>query len=120
MDREIFVHIDLNGETVLVGRLWSRVRKGRESASFEYDHAWLENPERFALEPALTLAPGPFHTPPEKGLFGAIGDSAPDRWGRVLMRRAERRRAEREGETPHTLFEADFLLLVDDEARQGA
>jgi len=120
MDREIFVHIDLNGETLPVGRLWSRVRKGRDSASFEYDQTWLENPQRFALEPALTLAPGPFHTPPEKALFGAIGDSAPDRWGRVLMRRAERRRAEREGQTPRTLFEADFLLLVDDEARQGA
>ena len=57
---------------------------------------------------------------PDKALFGAIGDSAPDRWGRTLMRRAERRRAEREGQMPRTLFEADFLLLVDDEARQGA
>ena len=120
MDREVFVYVDLRGEPVLVGRLWSRVRKGRESASFEYDRAWLENPERFALEPALTLAPGPFPTAPEKALFGALGDSAPDRWGRVLMRRAERRRAERDGETPRTLFEADFLLMVDDEARLGA
>jgi serine/threonine-protein kinase HipA len=120
MDREVFVYFDLQGEPVLVGRLWSRIRKGRESASFEYDPSWLEHPERFALEPALTLAPGPFHTPPEKALFGAMGDSAPDRWGRVLMRRVERRRAEREGQTPRTLFEADFLLLVDDSARQGA
>ena len=120
MDREIVVHIDLHGAPVLVGRLWTRVRKGRQSASFEYDAAWLEHPERFALEPALTLAPGPFHTPPQKALFGAIGDSAPDRWGRVLMRRAERRRADKEGQTPRTLYEADFLLRVDDEARQGA
>ncbi len=45
---------------------------------------------------------------------------APDRWGRVLMRRAERRRAERAGATPHTLMEIDYLLMVDDEARQGA
>lgn len=120
MDREVFVYIDLQGEPILVGRLWSRIRKGRESATFEYDPSWLAHPERFALEPALTLAPGPFHTPPEKALFGAIGDSAPDRWGRVLMRRAERRRAEREGRTPRMLFEADFLLLVDDVARQGA
>jgi serine/threonine-protein kinase HipA len=36
------------------------------------------------------------------------------------MRRMERRRAEREGEAPRTLQETDFLLLVDDEARQGA
>ena len=36
------------------------------------------------------------------------------------MRRAERRRAERAGETPRTLMEIDYLLGVDDEARQGA
>ena len=30
------------------------------------------------------------------------------------------RRAEREGRAPRTLHEIDFLLLVDDEARQGA
>ena len=120
MDREVFVYIDLHGEPILVGLLWSRIRKGRESASFEYDSAWLEHADRFALEPTLILAPGPFHTPPEKALFGAIGDSAPDRWGRVLMRRAERRRAEREGQTPRTLFEMDILLAVDDKARQGA
>lgn len=54
------------------------------------------------------------------GYAEALGDSAPDRWGRVLMRRAERRRAEAAGETPRTLREIDFLLGVDDEARQGA
>jgi serine/threonine-protein kinase HipA len=53
-------------------------------------------------------------------MFGALGDSAPDRWGRVLMRRAERRRAERSGSTPRTLREIDYLLMVYDEARQGA
>jgi serine/threonine-protein kinase HipA len=36
------------------------------------------------------------------------------------MRRAERRRSERAGETPRTLREIDYLLPVDDEARQGA
>jgi len=96
------------------------MRKGRESATFEYDTSWLAHPDRFSLEPALKLGPGPFHTPSEKPLFGAIGDSAPDRWGRVLMRRAERRRAERQRETPRTLREIDYLLMVDDEARQGA
>ena len=57
---------------------------------------------------------------PTRALFGAIGDSAPDRWGRVLMRRAERIRAEREGRAPRAVREIDCLLLVDDEARQGA
>ena len=57
---------------------------------------------------------------PGERLFGALGDSAPDRWGRLLMRRAERMRADREGRQPRTLLETDFLLLVDDEARLGA
>ena len=120
MDREILVHVELQGTPYLVGRLWARVRTDRENATFEYDRSWLEHTERFSLEPALKLGPGPFHTRPDKPLFGAIGDSAPDRWGRVLMRRAERRRAEREGQTPRALRETDYLLLVNDEARQGA
>ncbi len=120
MDREILVSVDLHGTTVLVGRLWCRTRKGRDGASFEYDPAWLRHPERFALEPALMLTAGPFHTVPGRSLFGAIGDSTPDRWGRVLMRRAERRSARREGRAPRTLSEADVLLMVDDEARTGA
>src|SRR5450432_4576486 len=120
MDQEVLVYADLQGTPHLVGRLWARTRKDRESATFEYDTRWLANPDRFSLEPALKLGPGPFHTPSDKPLFGAIGDSAPDRWGRVLMRRAERRRAEREGQTPRTVREIDYLLMVDDEARQGA
>src|SRR5579884_2896066 len=120
MERETLVYADLRGTPHLVGRLWARTRKDREHATFEYDAGWLAHPERFSLEPALKLGPGPFHTPSDKPLFGALGDSAPDRWGRVLMRRAERRRAEREGRAPRTLGEIDYLLLVDDESRQGA
>lgn len=67
---------------MLVGRLWVRVRGDRESASFEYDRSWLSRPDCYSLEPALASGPGAFHT--RKALFGAIGDSAPDRWGRVL------------------------------------
>jgi serine/threonine-protein kinase HipA len=120
MERTVFVYLDLRGTPYLVGRLWGRTRNNKESATFEYDKTWLAHADRFALEPALKLGPGPFYTPLDKPLFGAIGDSAPDRWGRVLMRRAERRRADRAGETPRTLWEIDYLLMVDDEARQGA
>lgn len=120
MDREAIVYVDLSGQPHLAGRLWSRSSKNRESATFEYDATWLENPARFSLEPALKLGPGPFHTTADVPMFGAIGDSAPDRWGRTLMRRMERRRAEGEGQAPRTLLEMDYLLLVDDEVRQGA
>lgn len=119
-DREVLVHVDLAGAPTLVGRLWCRTRGGRESATFSYERDWLRHPARFSLEPALTLGPGAFHTEPDRPLFGAIGDSAPDRWGRVLMRRAERRRTATAGEHPRTLQEVDYLLRVDDQARQGA
>jgi serine/threonine-protein kinase HipA len=114
------VYVDLEDEPFLAGRLWSRFRNERESATFEYDRAWLEHPERFPLEPALLLGGGPQHTAADQTLFGALGDSAPDRWGRTLMKLGERRRAETEGRKPRTLREIDYLLLVDDEARQGA
>src|SRR6266550_785550 len=95
MDKETLVYVGLDGVPHLMGRLWARARKNKESATFEYDKAWLENPARFSLEPALQLGPGPFHTPADTPMFGAIGDSVPDRWGRALMRRMERRRAVR-------------------------
>lgn len=120
MDRDVLVYVDLNGVPHLVGRLWSRTRKNKEGATFEYDASWIEHKERFSLEPALKLGPGPFHTPADMPMFGAIGDSAPDRWGRALMRRMERRRADHEKRPPRTLQEIDYLLLVDDETRQGA
>lgn len=120
MEKDVFVYADLDGVAHLVGRLWARVRKNKEGATFEYDDTWLQNPNRFSLEPALKVGPGPFHTGADTPMFGAIGDSAPDRWGRALMRRMERRRAEHAKQTPRTLHEIDYLLLVDDEARAGA
>ena len=120
MDTAALVYMDVDGRSILVGRLWARMRSHRDSASFEYDEQWLTHAQRFALEPALPLGAGPFHTPAEKPMFGAFGDSAPDRWGRVLMRRAERRQAEHTGRTPRSLREIDYLLKVNDEARLGA
>ncbi len=115
------VYVDLEGEQHLVGRLWARTnRRGRETASFEYDAGWLQQDQRFSLEPQLLLTEGAFHAG-DKSLFGSIGDSAPDRWGRILMRRAARRKADEEGRAAgETLSELDYLLAVNDETRQGA
>jgi len=117
---EIYVSMDLGPQTHLLGRLWCHTRKDRESASFEYDKGWLSHPEKFALEPAIILTQGAFHTQASQRIFGAIGDSAPDRWGRVLMRRANSKNARAKGEAPKTLHEIDYLLMVNDESRQGA
>ena len=57
METAVLVYVDLDGEPVLAGRLWARSRRGRETASFEYDPDWLARHDRFALQPALP--PGP-------------------------------------------------------------
>jgi serine/threonine-protein kinase HipA len=114
------VHIDLNGSTQRVGLLRQNRGRGGESISFEYDDAWLKNSNRFSLESALSLTPGTFHPSQDRAIFGSIGDSAPDTWGRQLMQRAARRRAEAESRTVHTLSELDYLLGVSDETRLGA
>lgn len=101
---------------------WARSNRvrGKETVLFEYEGAWLADSEAFALEPALPLTRGSFAPPAGHVMHGALGDSAPDTWGRRLMQRAERRQAEREGRTVRTLMETDYLLGVADETRLGA
>ena len=44
MDKDVFVSADLHHRPHLAGRLWTRMRKDRENATFEYDKNWLANP----------------------------------------------------------------------------
>jgi serine/threonine-protein kinase HipA len=118
MDKNIFVYIDLQKETHFVGTLWVKEKKGQESSTFEYSPEWQSSAFRFPLEPALVLGQGKYHT--NKALFGSIGDSAPDRWGSMLMNRYEARKANFEGRVARRLRPSDYLLMVDDRTRQGA
>ncbi len=117
-DREILVYVDHGAErgVAKAGRLFMRARRGRESATFDYDPAWLQDPMAYPLDPVfLPLARGAFHTPEDRRLFPGLADSAPDRWGRRLIGR----RARLDG-LGRTLLESDYLLMVSDETRQGA
>lgn len=114
------VHISLKGKTELVGLARSNRTRGKETVLFEYTETWLQSPERFSLEPSLALSPGAFAPSPGQVIWGSLGDSAPDTWGRRLMQRAERRRATQEKRAVRTLSESDYLLGVSDETRLGA
>ena len=117
---DIEVHIELDGEVQPVGLARRHSARGGETITFEYADAWLANDRRFSIDPGLRLGRGVFPPAQRQAIFGALGDSAPDTWGRRLMQRAERRRAEREGRAVRTLSEADYLLGVTDETRLGA
>lgn len=114
------IHLAIDDGTVPVGLARTNRVRGGEIILFEYDDAWLGHPGCFALEPALPLTRGVFAPSAGLAIFGSIGDSAPDTWGRRLMQRAERRAAQREGRAVRTLLESDYLLGVADVARLGA
>jgi serine/threonine-protein kinase HipA len=119
-ERPTQVVVAIDGEDVLAGLVFSHRRGGRESASFSYDPAYLARPDAYALDPSLPLVQGGLQTPVGLSMFRAFSDAAPDRWGRNLILREERRRATAEGGTPRSLGEIDFLLGVRDDLRQGA
>ncbi len=112
-----------------VGSIHFDAAGARESAAFQYDAAWLEAPDRFALAPTLPLVAGAqFHRKPKDGsVFHApIADTEPDGWGRRVIlrdsakqRQAARRSGTRDGARA-PLGSLDFLLAVDDFSRAGA
>ncbi len=117
---EIEVHISLDDTTERVGTLFRQAARGRESVTFTYHDSWLAKSHRFSLEPGLLVGEGMFHPGADREIFGSIGDSAPDTWGRRLMQRSERRTAAKEQRATRTLHEADYLLGVTDVSRLGA
>lgn len=119
-EQQIEVVVALDREDVLAGRLFSHRRGNQESASFTYDAAYLTRTDAYALDPALPLTQGALQTPVGVGMFRAFADAAPDRWGRTLITRAERRRASVGQAASRSLGEIDFLLGVRDDLRHGA
>ncbi len=125
MKRTIRVHL---GETPRsLGVLHCNKEGARESAVFEYDAAWLGGKDRFAIDPALPLIPGPqFHQRTKEGsvFHSAIADTGPDGWGRMVIHRDDAKRratAKRTGKTiPPLAGELSCLLEVDDASRIGA
>jgi serine/threonine-protein kinase HipA len=105
---------------ILAGRMYPHFRRGSESASFIYDNEYLANPGAYQLDPALPLVAGTLQTPVGRALFGGFADSLPDRWGRTLIQRAERARAQTSAVAPRAMSEIGLLLGVRDDLREGA
>lgn len=114
------VIVQIAGEDILAGRLWSHRRGRTESATFRYDQDFLARPDAYELDPALSLSASPHQTPVGRPIFGAFSDCAPDRWGRRLIARAEKQRARRDDRAERSFGEIDLLLGVRDDLRQGA
>ena len=117
MTDTIDIYIDQGGKTHLVGRCRYVAKHRGQSSVFEYADEWLDNPDAFALDPAnLPLDGGQLYTTSDKSaLPGALRDTAPDRWGQQLIKRAFRKAGEE-----RALSEIDYLLAITDQTRIGA
>ena len=102
------------------GTLHRRVGRGHEVTSFDYSEDWLRHSGRFLLDPRLGLYPGEQFPAGDASGFGIFLDSAPDRWGRLLLDRREALAARDESRPARTLSDWDYLLGVQDECRMGA
>lgn len=110
------VLVDDAGRARLVGQAHFTRTRGQISTTFLYDPGYLAG-DGMSIDPTLPLVSGAQH---QSGLVRAFADSAPDRWGRNLVEKAERARARDENRVPHRLDDLDFLLGVSDDTRQGA
>lgn len=117
---EVWAAWESLGQPVRLGTLLVTPTRGKEIFSFEYDPLWLKSGQAQHLDPSLQLFSGPQYPAGGKLNFGLFLDSAPDRWGRLLMDRREAQAAREEGRARQTLRESDYLLGVYDEHRMGA
>lgn len=116
----IEVYINAYGSIRKAGTLRRHAGSSRERVTYKHDGDWLKSAEAFQFDPTLPLHAGTLHPGKGREMFGTLGDSAPDTWGRKLMLRCERRLAEQEGRAARTLHETDYLLGVSDQTRLGA
>jgi serine/threonine-protein kinase HipA len=103
-----------------IGELGINHSHGREIMSVEYDNDWLQSHNMLELDPALYAFKGKQYAPADKNTFGFLSDLSPDRWGRRLIEREERLKAEKESRPIRTLNESDYLLGISDKLRYGA
>lgn len=80
-----------------VGMLARQQVRSHAVLSFEYDPSWLKDGLAFTLDPSLALYSGEQYAAQDAQQFGIFLDSAPDRWGRLLMERREALLAGRAG-----------------------
>ena len=122
-EKIVFVYFNKDGTDKLMGRLYIGNIRGKEIHSFEYDEEWLSDKKNnIFIDPEIHFFGGRQWKSQNdnNALFGIFVDSAPDRWGRLLLKRQEMLNAKRENRNIKTLMESDYLLGISDFTRLGA
>ena len=117
---EVCLDADITGELCRIGTLFHASAHGNSVFSFSYHRDWLQRSDAFEIDPDLQLHDTETYPSRPSGAFRIFLDSAPDRWGRLLLDRREILRAREERRPARALSEWDYLLGVHDSCRMGA
>lgn len=120
-EKKIQVYMNRDTKDVLMGYLYIDDVRGKQMQSFEYNEKWLsDDNNRIFIDPNIELYSGRQWVSDNKNIFPVFEDSAPDRWGKLLLNRKEAYNAKNENRNAKTLMDSDYLLGVSDFARMGA
>lgn len=112
MEEKIYVYLSIDNQDVLLGTVFVNNNKGKETYSFEYSgEALVNNYSNYILDEEIIFAKGRQFKLDSSSPYHFLEDSAPDRWGRNLIKRDAGQR---------NLQFTDYLLGVSDFTRMGA
>ena len=115
----VFADFDFLATPQEIGTLgYERVR-GKDHFVFEYSREWLKKHGGIMLSGDLMNVPSLQHPRGADSVFGFVKDSFPDRWGRLLLDRRERLKAQAEGRPVRMLTNFDYLTGIEDFTRMG-
>ena len=115
---QVYADFDWLDGPVLVGTLSHEMLRGTPSYGFSFDTEWLRTYRAIQLSGDLMNFSGDQYKSGE--IFGCFGDAMPDRWGKRLIDKRERIKAEQEKRIPRTFTDYDYLTQLDDFSRMGA
>ena len=115
----VYADFDFLASPQEIGTLgYERVR-GKDHFVFEYSREWLKLHGGIVLSGDLMNVPSLQHPRGTDSVFGFVKDSFPDRWGRLLLDRRERLKAQAEGRPVQMLTNYDYLTGIEDFTRMG-
>lgn len=115
---QVYADFDWLDSPVLVGTLSHEMLRGTPSYGFSFDTEWLRSYRAIQLSGDLMNFSGNQYKSGE--IFSCFGDAMPDRWGKRLIDKRERIKAEQEKRIPRTFTDYDYLTQLDDFSRMGA
>ena len=115
----VYADFDFLASPQEIGTLgYERVRS-KDHFVFEYSREWLKQHGGIMLSGDLINVPSLQHPRGTDSVFGFVKDSFPDRWGRLLLDRRERLKAQAEGRPVQMLTNYDYLTGIEDFTRMG-